>query len=132
MSKDTSDVVVVGSGAAGMMAALRSSIGGASVTVLEVSDQFGGTSAISGGGMWLPRTRLAQEAGVEDPREDVKTYLTYLTKGLIDEAVIDRYIDVAPTTINFLKSTLRFASMSMSSAPTTRRRFPAHRCVAAS
>jgi len=66
MSEPASDVVVVGSGGAGMMAALRSAVGGAQVTVLEVSDLFGGTSAISGGGMWLPRTRLAAEAGIED------------------------------------------------------------------
>jgi succinate dehydrogenase/fumarate reductase flavoprotein subunit len=60
--------------------------------------------------MWLPRTRLAQEAGVHDSREDVKRYLTYLTKDIIDEAVIDRFIDVAPLIIDFLEqhTALRF------------------------
>ena len=110
MSEETTDVVVVGSGAAGMMAALRSIIGGARVTVLEVSDLFGGTSAISGGGMWLPRTRLAREAGIEDSRDDVKQYLTYLTKDTIDESVVDRFIDTAPLVIDFLEehTALRF------------------------
>ena len=110
MSGETSDVVVVGSGAAGMMAALRSVVAGARVTVLEVSDLFGGTSAISGGGMWLPRTRLAREAGIEDSRDDVKRYLTYLTKDTIDETVVDRFIDTAPLVIDFLEehTALRF------------------------
>ena len=110
MSENTSDVVVVGSGAAGMMAALRSCIGGAKVTVLEVSDKFGGTSAISGGGMWLPLTWLAKEAGVQDSREEVKRYLTHLTKGVIDECVVDRFIDTAPTIVDFIEehTALRF------------------------
>ena len=103
MSEETSDVVVVGSGAAGMMAALRSAIGGATVTVLEVSDVFGGTTAVSGGGMWLPRTRIAKDAGVKDSREQVKAYLSYLTEGVTAEAVIDRFIDTAPVIIDFLE-----------------------------
>lgn len=110
MSEPDSDVVVVGSGGAGMMAALRSAVGGAQVTVLEVSDLFGGTSAISGGGMWLPRTRLAAEAGIEDSRDEVKRYLTYLTSGVTDERVIDRFIDTAPSIIEFIEehTALRF------------------------
>lgn len=103
MSERATDVVVVGSGAAGMMAALRSAVGGAQVTVLEVSDLFGGTSATSGGGMWLPLTRLAVDAGVKDSREEVKTYLSYLTRDVTDERVIDRFIDTAPTIIDFLE-----------------------------
>ena len=104
MGERASDVVIVGSGAAGMMAALRSVIGGAKVTLLEASDLFGGTSATSGGGMWLPRSRPAREAGVEDSREAVKTYLMYLTNGVTDEAVIDAYVDTAPTIIDFIEA----------------------------
>jgi hypothetical protein len=93
-----------------MMAALRSSVGGAKVTVLEASDKFGGTTAISGGGMWLPRTRLAREAGVDDSREEVKRYLSHLTRDVTDESVIDRFIDTAPTIIDFIEdnTALRF------------------------
>ncbi len=104
MSERAADVVVVGSGGAGMMAALRSSIGGAQVTLLEVSDKFGGTSAISGGGMWLPRTHMAEEAGVKDSREQVKRYLMHLTEGVTDESVVDRFIDTAPKIIDFIEA----------------------------
>jgi 3-oxosteroid 1-dehydrogenase len=110
MTEPASDVVVVGSGGAAMMAALRSAIGGAQVTVLEASDLFGGTTAISGGGMWLPLTRLADQAGVKDSPAAVKEYLTYLTKGVTDETVIDRFIETAPKIIDFLEehTALRF------------------------
>jgi succinate dehydrogenase/fumarate reductase flavoprotein subunit len=104
MGEHASDVVVVGSGAAGMMAALRSAVGGASVTVLEASDLFGGTSATSGGGMWLPMSRPAREAGVEDSPEAVKTYLAYLTDGVVAEAVLDAYVETAPTIIDFIEA----------------------------
>lgn len=110
VGEHAADVVVVGSGAAGMTAALRAAIGGARVTILEAADQFGGTSAISGGGMWLPRTRLAADAGIEDPREAVKAYLEHLTRGLTSEAVVDQFIDTAPIVIDFLEehTALRF------------------------
>jgi 3-oxosteroid 1-dehydrogenase len=105
MGEHDVDVVVVGSGAAGSTAALRSTLGGARVTMLEVADVFGGTSAISGGGMWIPLTRLADEAGVKDSPEEVKAYLSYLTKGIIAEAVIDAYIQTAPKVIDYLTET---------------------------
>jgi succinate dehydrogenase/fumarate reductase flavoprotein subunit len=104
------DVVVVGSGSAAMSAALRSTLGGASVTVLEVAPQFGGTSAMSGGGMWIPRTHMAKAAGVDDPRESVKEYLNHLTKGIIEESVVDAFIDAAPAAIAYIEdnTALRF------------------------
>ena len=51
---ETYDVVVAGSGAAALSAALTSAVGGASVLVVEKSERFGGTSAMSGAGVWVP------------------------------------------------------------------------------
>lgn len=94
-----SDVVVLGSGAAGLTAALTAAVAGAKVTVLESTGVFGGTTAISGGGMWLPGNTLDS-----DHKEDLagaKRYLERLTIGLIPEAVLDRYLAVAGTVPDF-------------------------------
>jgi succinate dehydrogenase/fumarate reductase flavoprotein subunit len=104
------DVVIIGSGSGAMSAALRATVGGARVTILEVAEQFGGTSAMSGGGMWIPLTHMAKEAGVEDSPEEVKRFLGYLTRGIIKEPVIDAFIDAAPKVIDFIEehTALRF------------------------
>jgi 3-oxosteroid 1-dehydrogenase len=69
------DVVIVGSGAAGLTAALTASAAGARVLILEKSDLIGGTSAMSGAGTWIPCNRLAREAGLADSKEEALTYL---------------------------------------------------------
>ncbi|WP_226576134.1 FAD-dependent oxidoreductase [Acuticoccus sediminis] len=70
-----SDVVVVGSGAAALVAALRAAALGASVTVLEKTAKLGGTSAMSGGMTWVPANRLMREAGLEDSEDEALTYI---------------------------------------------------------
>jgi succinate dehydrogenase/fumarate reductase flavoprotein subunit len=84
------DVVVVGSGAAALTAALSAALRGAQVTVLERASLFGGTSAISGGGMWLPGNGL--DPDFADSADDARRYVKQLTMGLVDDAVIDRYL----------------------------------------
>jgi succinate dehydrogenase/fumarate reductase flavoprotein subunit len=66
----TADVVVVGSGASGMVAAISAAEGGAEVTVLEKGDEWGGTSRKGEGGWWVPNNRYMRELGIADPRED--------------------------------------------------------------
>ena len=68
-------VVVVGSGAAGMAAAVAAASAGASVTVLESAAVIGGTTAISGGAIWVPANPWAAAAGVEDTVDDGIRYL---------------------------------------------------------
>jgi 3-oxosteroid 1-dehydrogenase len=84
------DVVVMGSGAAGLAAALTAGVGGAEVTILEASSLFGGTSAVSGGGMWLPGNTL--DPDYTDSLDDAKTYIKRLTLGFVSDAIIDRYL----------------------------------------
>ena len=77
------DVVVAGSGAAGLVAALAASIEGATVLVLERSPLLGGTSAISGGQIWSPLNALMSRAGDPDDANEAITYLSRVTLGQV-------------------------------------------------
>lgn len=82
----TISVVVVGSGAAGLAAALAAAGSGASVTLLERASHLGGTTAISGGVAWMPASDTARAAGVDDSPEAALTYLRALGLGDYDDA----------------------------------------------
>ena len=69
------DVVVVGTGVAGMAAAVAAASRGASVVVLERSAFTGGTTAKSGGVLWIPNNPLMRERGLVDDRADALRYL---------------------------------------------------------
>ena len=73
------DVVVVGAGAAGCVAALRAAEGGAQVVVLEADASAGGTTAKSSGGYWIPNNSLMRARGLEDPRPDALRYMARLS-----------------------------------------------------
>lgn len=69
------DVVVVGSGAAGLSTALAASVDGAAVLVLEKANVLGGTTAMSAAGTWVPANHHMLAAGIEDSPEETLTYL---------------------------------------------------------
>jgi len=71
----TYDVVVVGSGGAGFATALGAADEGLSVVILEGTDKWGGSTAMSGGGLWMPNNPLMRRAGVADSREEALTYM---------------------------------------------------------
>ncbi len=72
---ETVDFVVVGSGAAGLVAALTAAAGGLDVVVLEKTGRIGGTSAMSGAGTWIPVNHHARAAGIADSAEEALAYL---------------------------------------------------------
>ncbi|HEV2369477.1 MAG TPA: FAD-dependent oxidoreductase, partial [Acidimicrobiales bacterium] len=72
------DVVVVGSGAAGLSAAVAAATKGASVTVLERAAHLGGTTAKSGGTVWIPNNGLMRSMGWDDPRSEALQYMVRL------------------------------------------------------
>ena len=99
------DVVVLGSGAAGLSAATLAADGGAEVLVLEKADLLGGTTGVSGGMPWVPGNHHMADVGVEDSREDALLYIRRLTHGREpDPALVEMYVDTAPDVIEYLES----------------------------
>lgn len=97
------DVVVVGSGAGAMSTAIVAADKGLSVVVIEKTDQYGGTSALSGGGIWIPNNHHFKAKGGGDSRELAMTYLQESTQGEVDEKLLDAYLDHAPNMIRYLE-----------------------------
>src|SRR5258708_39343779 len=69
------DIVVIGSGAAALACALTAAVGGARVTVLEKATVLGGTTAMSGAGIWIPANHHMAAAGMDDSADEALTYL---------------------------------------------------------
>src|SRR5213593_2543506 len=104
MTDSVYDVVVLGTGGAGLVAALAAHDQGASVGVFEKAEKLGGTTAISGGIAWIPANRYAAAAGVEDSRDDALSYLMSLSNGLIEEELARTLVDTGPELIDWLES----------------------------
>ena len=103
MQEHVYDVIVLGTGAAGLTAALRAAAGGARVGLFEKADTVGGTSAWSGGTVWLPNNRHEAELGFSDSREEVLTYLMSLSHGLMEQPLVEAYVDTAPEVAAWLE-----------------------------
>jgi 3-oxosteroid 1-dehydrogenase len=101
------DVVVVGSGSAGLAAALTAAAGNARVIVLEKSSALGGTSAMSGAGTWVPANHHMLAAGIADSREEALAYLRATApEGWRDEedALWQAFVAHAPDMLRFLEA----------------------------
>lgn len=89
------DIVVVGSGAGGLLCALVAAKNHADVLIVEKDSLWGGTSATSGGGIWIPGSDQAKAAGFEDNLDDAFTYIRALSKDNVPDANIRAYIENA-------------------------------------
>ena len=96
------DLLVIGSGAAGLSAAATATIGGLNVIVAERAEVLGGTTAWSGGWMWLPRNALAREAGIDESSDAPRSYLQAVLGERFDPAKIDAFLAAAPEMVDFL------------------------------
>ncbi|WP_194815350.1 3-oxosteroid 1-dehydrogenase [Nocardia sp. XZ_19_385] len=96
------DVVVVGSGAAGMAAALTAAHHGLSALIVEKAQHWGGSSARSGGGVWIPGNSALRRQAPADDLEDARAYLTSIVGEHADPARINTYIDRGPEVFDFL------------------------------
>jgi 3-oxosteroid 1-dehydrogenase len=110
---DEVDVVVVGAGGAGMTAALAAGKRGLETVVLEKSAYFGGSTARSGGGVWIPGNYALQKAGQVDAAEtdNAKRYLYSIVGDVVSKQRLDTYVDRGPEVMDFIKehTPLRFA-----------------------
>ncbi|WP_234267403.1 FAD-dependent oxidoreductase [Hydrogenophaga sp. NFH-34] len=104
------DLLVIGSGAGGLAAAVTAAHLGLNVIVAEKDAQFGGTTAWSGGWMWLPRNPLAVEAGITEPIDEPLAYLRHELGDRFDEARARTFLEAAPRMVEFFRSktALRF------------------------
>lgn len=98
------DVVVLGTGAAALTAAVRAHDEGAAVGLFEKADDVGGTSAWSGGMVWIPMNPHMAELGIEDTREEVMSYLRALSHDLVDLDLAGALVDAGPEVVTWLEA----------------------------
>lgn len=98
------DVVVVGTGASGMSAAVTAAYEGLKVLVVEKAPVYGGTTARSGGWLWIPGTKLAKEQGIQEPEGAARAYLKHEATTHFDGARVDAFIENGPKAIDFFTS----------------------------
>jgi 3-oxosteroid 1-dehydrogenase len=96
------DIVVVGSGAGGMLSALVAAKNHAEVLIVEKDRRWGGTSATSGGGIWIPGSDQARAAGFEDNLDDAFRYVRALSADNVPDELIRAYVDNAAPMLRWL------------------------------
>ncbi|HCP55330.1 MULTISPECIES: FAD-dependent oxidoreductase [Pseudomonas] len=97
------DLLVIGSGAAGLSAAVTAAWHGLKVIVAEKDDVLGGATAWSGGWMWLPRNPLARRAGIDEAIEQPRTYLQNELGNQFNAERIDAFLAACPSMVRFFE-----------------------------
>ena len=102
------DIIVIGSGASGLSAALRAQHLGARVLVIEKAQIIGGTTAMSGGCIWVPNHHHQKNLGVEDTAEDALAYIRAISPvgwHNSEEALWRAFVDQSPKMLKFIEET---------------------------
>jgi 3-oxosteroid 1-dehydrogenase len=105
------DFLVVGSGCGGLTAALTANAHGLTTLIIEKAGVYGGSTALSGGNIWIPNNPTLKRVGRNDSRADVRSYLHAVIGDRVPPANIDAFIDNGPLACEFLEHTsghLRF------------------------
>ncbi|TDZ86324.1 3-oxosteroid 1-dehydrogenase [Mycobacteroides salmoniphilum] len=102
MTEQEYDVVVVGSGGAGMVAALTAAHNGLSTVLIEKAPHFGGSTARSGGGVWIPNNQVLKKARQTDTPEAAREYLYNIIGDVVPREKIDTYLDRGPEMLSFV------------------------------
>ncbi len=101
------DVLVIGSGAAGLATAVTAAYHGLRVIVVEKDSTFGGATAWSGGWMWVPRNPLARRAGIDEDPALPRTYLQHELGVHFEPARVDAFLEAAPQMVAFFEKHTR-------------------------
>lgn len=97
------DVLVVGTGAGGLAAAVTAATLGLDVLLVEKEKYYGGTTARSGGWLWIPCSPVALREGVKDTPEDARRYLQHETGNHFDAARVDAFLENGPKMVDFME-----------------------------
>lgn len=98
------DLLVVGSGAGGMAAAVTAKLHGLDVLVVEKEAVYGGTTARSGGWLWIPANPLAAREGISDSSVNARTYLQHEAGNHFDAERVDAFLENGPRMVDFFES----------------------------
>lgn len=94
------DVLVIGSGAGGLATAVTAAKHGLDVIVIEKEPVFGGTTAFSGGVLWVPGNR---HCGATDSRDDARRYMAEETGNFYDAAAVEAYLETGPEMLDWFE-----------------------------
>ena len=97
------DLLVVGSGAAGLACAITAKKRGLDVVVIEKEPVFGGTTALSGGVLWIPLNHHGRQQNPQDTVAAVRTYMMEETGSYFDEAAVSTFIEEGPKMVDFFE-----------------------------
>jgi 3-oxosteroid 1-dehydrogenase len=123
-------IVVLGTGGSGLTAAIAAHDAGAQagrrveVQVFEKADKVGGTTAWSGGMVWIPNNHLEAQAGVPDSREEAITYLMSMSHGLIEQHLAEAFVDAGPLMVRHLCEHTPVAFRTIAHFPDYHAEFP--------
>ncbi|MGP7811972.1 FAD-dependent oxidoreductase [Glutamicibacter soli] len=118
------DVVVVGSGAGALTTAATAAKAGRSVIVLEKSELLGGTSAVSGGMLWVVDNHHAREAGIEDSKQAGREYVQAVARGRGRAELLDAALDYGDAMLRFAETELGVKFIFLDNFPDYRQDLP--------
>ena len=106
------DLLVIGSGAGGLSAAVTAAARGLKVLVVEKDAVFGGATALSGGWIWAPGNPVSAQDGADDSPEQVRAYLRHELGAQHDEARVEAFLAAAPRMVEFFERHTRLQFVS--------------------
>lgn len=118
------DAIVVGSGSSGMTSAIVAAQAGLTVLLVEKSEYFGGITALSGGGCWIPGNHLAEQAGMPDTRAEAETYITQVVGNYLRKDMLKAFLDEGPDMVRYMVENTEVQFVARTPAPDYDTRLP--------